>query len=126
MKRLKGAVRVRKGFLKNLVALALTLVLTLGVVLILSAATKISPDAAAEYSRQVREGEAQVEEFSAPAHTHDQVSFLEAAGGFLLIIGVSAGAAVLLLRLMRKGWLTHTGQAYKPRNDMSYVVRRVL
>lgn len=105
--------------LKNLLAVAAALVFTALAVTVLSAATKTTPDAAEQYSRQVRQVEVQVEEFSAPAHTHEETSFLEAAGGFVLILGVSAAGAMLLLRAMQKGRMGHTGQGYQPRRDMA-------
>ncbi len=113
-----------RGLLKNLLAIAAALVVTLGVVTVLSAATKASPDAAQRYSQEVRREETQVSELSAPAHTQDPVSFLEAAGGFVLIIGVSAAGALLLLRAMQKGRVHHTGRGYQPRRDMAHGSQR--
>lgn len=116
---------MRRGILRNLLAFVVALVVTVGVVTVLSAATQIGPDAAAQYSREVRREETRVEALSAPVHTHESVSFLEAAGGFLLIIVISGGGSMLLLRSMRRGRAVHTGQAYKPRNDMAHFVRKV-
>lgn len=116
---------MRRGILRNLLAVIVALVVTAGVVMVLSAATQASPDAAAEYSRQVRQEETQVEALSAPAHAHDSVSFLEAAGGFLLIIVLSGAGALLLLRMIQKGHVVHKAQSYHPRSDMAHIVRRV-
>ncbi len=113
-----------RRLLKNLLAITLALVFTAGAVTVLSAATKAAPDAAEQYSRQVRQDEAQVEEFSAPVHTHEPVSFLEAVGGFLLILGISAAGAVFLLRAMQKGRNLHTGQGYQPRRDIAHAPPR--
>lgn len=113
-----------RSLLKNFLAVAVALVVTLGAVTVLSAATKASPDAAKQYSYEVRREETQVAELSAPAHTQDPVSLWEAAGGFVLILGVSAGGAVFLLRAMQKGRVRHTGRGYQPRRDMAHGSQR--
>lgn len=114
-----------RGILKNLLAVIVALAVTVGVIVVFSAATKIAPDAAAEYSREVRQEEVQVQELAAPAHAQEPFSFLEAAGGFLLIICVSAGGAVLLLRRLQKSQGARGGRGYQPRRDMAHEVRRV-
>ena len=122
---LKGAVCMGGGFFRNLLAFLVALVLTLGTVMVLSAATQKKADAADRYSQQVRQEETQVEELSAPVQSRRPASFLEAAGGFLLIIAVSGAGAMLLLRIVRKGRASHKGQAYRPKKDMAHIVRRV-
>ncbi len=109
-----------RRLLKNLLAIIVTLVFTALAVTVLSAATKSTADAAEQYSRQVRQEEAQVAELSAPAHAHEKVSFLEAAGGFVLILGVSAAGAMFLLRAMQKGRVAQARQSYHPRQDIAH------
>lgn len=116
---------MRGGFVRNLLAFLVALVLTAGTVMVLSAATQEKADTAAQYSQQVRQGETQVEELSAPVQPYQAVSLLEAAGGFLLIIAISGAGAMLLLRAIRKGRSSHRGQAYHPKKDMAHIVRRV-
>lgn len=116
---------MRGGFVRNLLAFLVALVLTVGTVMVLSAATQEKADTAAQYSQQVRQGETQVEELSAPVQPYQAVSLLEAAGGFLLIIAISGAGAMLLLRAIRKGRSSHRGQAYRPKKDMAHIVRRV-
>lgn len=114
---------MRRGFLKNLLAFLLVLVLTLGTVAVLSAATRLGPDAAERYSKQVRKEEPQVEELSAPVQAWDAFSVVESIGGFLLILVVAGGSGLLVLRGKRKGTSSHTGQAYHPRKDRARTVR---
>lgn len=86
-----------RGILKNLLALVVALVVTAGVIVVCSAATKASPDAAAEISRQARQEAVQVQELAAPAHPQEPVPFLEAAAGFVLVLAACAAGALLLL-----------------------------
>lgn len=114
---------MHRGFLKNLVAFLLVSALTLGTVAVLSAATRLGPDAAAQYSQQVRREEPQVEELSAPVQKWDAFSVVESIGGFLLILAVAGGSGLLVLRGKRKGTVSHTGQAYRPRKDRARAAR---
>ena len=111
-----------RGILKNLLALVVALVVTAGVIVVCSAATKASPDAAAEISRQARQ---QVQELAAPAHPQEPVPFLEAAAGFVLVLAACAAGALLLLRTLRRGHGPKPGRGYQPRRDMAHGARPV-
>lgn len=114
-----------RGILKNLLALVVALVVTAGVIVVCNAATKASPDAAAEISRQARQEAVQVQELAAPAHPQEPVPFLEAAAGFVLVLAACAAGALLLLRTLRRGHGPKPGRGYQPRRDMAHGARPV-
>lgn len=105
-----------RGILKNLLSFLLVLILTIGVVAVLSASTKAGPDAAARYSQEVRREPAPVEVFFAPAQEHGTFSMAEATGGFLLILAV-AGAGLLVLARGKDRGRQAASQSYQPRRD---------
>ena len=114
---------MRRGFFRNLLAFLLVLVLTLAAVSILSAATRLGPDAAAQYSQAVRQEAPQVAELSAPAKAQGAASWLESIGGFLVIVVAAGAGGLSLLRGRRKRGAATGGQAYRPRKDMARTVR---
>lgn len=112
-----------RGILKNLLSFLLVLLLTVGVVAVLSASTKAGPDAVARYSQEVRREPAPVEAFFAPAQEQSAVSVVEAMGGFLSILAV-AGVGVLVLARGKNRGRQAAAQCYQPRKDRARPVGR--
>ncbi|RKJ42049.1 hypothetical protein D7X94_00795 [Acutalibacter sp. 1XD8-33] len=111
---------VRKGLGKFLTFL-LVLVVTLGVVAVLSAASHVSPEAAADrYLRQVRDQEEETAELSAPAEGCPEISFVASSIGFLAMLVIPVAGFLAFARSKRAGCDNKKSrQSYRPRKNMS-------
>lgn len=110
----------RKG-LGKFVTFLLVLAVTLGVVAVLSAASHVSPEAAADrYLQEVHTRQEETASLSAPAEGHPEIPLLASSAGFLVMLVIPAAAYLAFAKSRRTGRENkRPRQSYRPKNDMS-------
>lgn len=109
--------------IRNMLTFLLALVLTVAVVGVLSAATRVPAETTrAAQTVQAEQPEEAAGQLTAVPHQESGTSVLAGVGGFLLLLTIPAGSFLLYCRARRRGrdYRAEAGrQSYRPRADMS-------
>lgn len=110
-----------RKYLKKFAAFFLVLAITVVVVAVLSAASRVSPETAVDrYMQQMHSQEAEPEGLSATVEDRPGTSLLVSMAGFAAILVVPLAGLLMFARAKRAGQDSRSGrQSYRPRKDMS-------